>query len=74
MEDEQVKLGSRFWLPLIGLIVGIGIAGLVLFLIFGRVWYTWGVLGALVFLFACVLLFAWIVDRRDRRRRANIEY
>jgi uncharacterized membrane protein len=74
MEDENDKLGSRFWLPLIGMIVLIGLIGIVLFVIFSHVWYKWGIFGALLAMFGGVLVFAWIVDRRDARKRANIEY
>jgi Flp pilus assembly protein TadB len=74
MEDEQGNLGSRFWLPIFGLIVAGGIGAFLLFLLVDGLWYRYGALGALFFLMGGLLLFGWLYDRRQTRRRANIEY
>ena len=73
MEDEQVKLGSRFWLPIFGLILAGGIGAILLFLLMGRVLYKYGALGALFFLMGGLLLFGWLYDRRERKRRLPID-
>jgi hypothetical protein len=62
--DDGEGLGAKFWAGTIGVILAGGIAALLLFLLIGRVWYAWGVLGALIFFGGLILLFGWIYDRR----------
>jgi hypothetical protein len=59
-------VGGRFWLGLMGTIVGIGIAVGVLFLIVGAALVAWGVLGALIVFGALALGVAWLYDRRKQ--------
>lgn len=62
------ELGAGFWLKTIGVVVAMGIAGLVLFLILGMAWYAWGLLGAFLFVVAVLVGIAWIYDRSHARR------
>jgi predicted PurR-regulated permease PerM len=41
----------------------------ILLAVFGWMWATWGLFGALIALFAFVLAAAWAYDRRERHRR-----
>jgi heme A synthase len=50
------------WLA--GVIVLIGLGIFVVFLIFSRAIYAFGLFGALILLAVAVLLFGWIYDRR----------
>jgi heme A synthase len=50
------------WLA--GVIVLIGLGIFVVFLIFSRAVYAFGLFGALILLAVAVLLFGWIYDRR----------
>jgi uncharacterized membrane protein len=59
-------MGGRFWLGLMGAVIGIAIAAGIIFLIIGAALAAWGVLGALVFFFAALLLIAWFYDRRKQ--------
>jgi membrane protein implicated in regulation of membrane protease activity len=62
------ELGAGFWLKMIGVIVAIGVAGLVVFLIIGMAWYAWGFLGAFLFVVAVLAGIAWFYDRSHARR------
>jgi hypothetical protein len=51
---------------MVGVIVGVGIAAMIFFLVISAAFVAWGALGALVF-FALVLLgIAWWFDRRKQ--------
>ena len=55
-DASDTELGSRFWLPVMGVVVGGLIAAFVLFIIVGGVWYAWGFFGAFLFVTAALLL------------------
>jgi predicted lipid-binding transport protein (Tim44 family) len=60
-------LGGKFWLAFAGIIIGGGIAAMLLFTLIGAVWYAWGFLGTFL-LIAVVALFAgWMYDRAHSR-------
>jgi uncharacterized membrane protein len=61
-------LGFGFYARLAGITVAIGIACLILMLIFTRALYAWGVFGVLLALGAVLLLAGWLTDRRAQRR------
>jgi len=67
-QENDRDLGARFWLAIVALSVGAVVAGVILFSLFGWVWYTWGFFGAFLSLCAVALAFGYVVDRRDRRR------
>jgi hypothetical protein len=69
MDGSERGLGSRFWLMLFAFgFAGVGVC-VILLAIFGWMWTTWGLFGALIALFAFVLAAAWAYDRRERRGR-----
>jgi hypothetical protein len=61
-------LGGRFWLWVIGVSLAIGIGGMLLFLLIGAVWYSWGFFGALIFFGGLALLYGWFYDRRQAKK------
>jgi hypothetical protein len=65
-------LGGKFWLGLMGIIVGIGVGGLILFLLIDAAWYRWGAIGALIFSFLLIGLIAWIHDRREQKEYEDL--
>jgi len=65
-------LGAKFWLTLIGVAVGIGIAAGLILLLVGAVWYAWGLLGLLAAILVVFGGIGWIMDRRERHRREQI--
>ena len=60
-------LGRRFWLQLIGALIALGIGVLLLFLIFDRLAYRFGGIGALVIVCAVLLGIAYVSDKRKQR-------
>ena len=71
-DSDDEGLGGRFWLKLIGLIVAGGFVVMLLFGLFGRAWYTWGMLGALIFMGLLAIGFGYAYDRREQKRRSGI--
>ena len=62
-----MDMGFRFWLKLVGVVVGIGIAAFVAFLLFDLAFYAWGFLGAFLAVAAVLLVIAWFYDRKHQR-------
>lgn len=71
-EGGTEGLGARFWLSLLGIVVGAVLVGALLFIIFGWAWATWGFIGALLGISAIALTFGWIFDRREQNRRRRL--
>ncbi len=63
----MTDLGNRFWLKLIGLIIGFGIATMIGFLIVNRLAYRFGMIGALVIIFGILILISWRHDKKAAR-------
>ena len=63
-----MELGARFWLWVVGVTVGVAVAGFLLFVLIGWAWYAWGLFGMLLVFGGVLLLLAWIHDRREARR------
>jgi hypothetical protein len=61
------RLGSTFWLALIGGAVGICIGALLLFVLVGAAWARWGGLGALIFFGLLLIALGYVYDRRQAR-------
>jgi uncharacterized membrane protein len=61
-------MSGRFWTGLFGVVILGGIAAFVLFLLLGWALTSWGVIGALVFIFGVALLVGYVLDRREQRR------
>lgn len=67
-----MELGGKFWLAFIAGAIGLTIAGFLFFLLIGNAWARWGFLGGCLFLAAILILFGWIYDKRDKRRRESL--
>jgi len=68
-DDDGIGFG--FFLKLAGIVVGIGIIAMIVFLLIWRAVYAWGFLGGFLF-FALVLIgFGWLSDRRKARQYAD---
>jgi hypothetical protein len=58
----------RFFLGMAGVIIGVGIAVLIGFLIFFKAVYAWGFFGAFI-VFALLLIgFGWLYDKRQEKQ------
>jgi bacteriorhodopsin len=68
-----MELGARFWLGLIGIAIGVGVAGFLIFAFIGWAWYAWGLFGMLLVVGGVLLAIAWVFDKREQRRYEAIE-
>ena len=59
-------MDAKFWLWLVAVVIGGGIAVGILFLIVGAALVAWGILGALVVFAGLALAIAWFYDRRKQ--------
>ena len=59
-------MDAKFWLWLVAVIVGGGIAVAILFMIVGAALVAWGILGALVVFGGLALAIAWFYDQRKQ--------
>jgi hypothetical protein len=71
-ETRDGELGARFWLAVVAITIGGGIAVLVLFALVGRVWYAWGFGGLFALIIVLLLAAGYLSDRREKRRRAAL--
>jgi len=62
--NEDGSLGGKFWAKAVGLIIVIGIAAMIFFILIGNAWARFGFLGVLVLVFGTFLVIAYISDRR----------
>ena len=60
-------MGKGFWLRTTGIVIGVGLLGLIGFLIFNRVIYRFGALAALVIVFGILMAIAYRSDRKKTR-------
>jgi bacteriorhodopsin len=61
------SLGAGFWLALAGGVLAVSVGAVVIILLIGWAWYTWGLLAALVVIGAIGIGAAYIADRRATR-------
>jgi F0F1-type ATP synthase assembly protein I len=65
--EDDGSLGGKFWLKAVGLIILIGIAAMIFFIIVGNVWARSGFLGVMIVVFGTFLVFAYISDRKKQK-------
>lgn len=53
--------------------IGILFAGLIVILIFGRIWFRVGFGAAVIIVSGVLLALAWYVDRKDKAKRAGLD-
>jgi amino acid transporter len=63
----EEKLGSKFWLMLVGILLAVGVGALLIFWLIGKAWYRWGFLGAMIFVGVLLLAIGYVYDRRQAR-------
>jgi hypothetical protein len=64
-----MELGGRFWLWVIGIALAVGIGGFLVFALIGWAWYSWGLFGMFLLFGGIAVVFGWIYDKREARRR-----
>jgi hypothetical protein len=65
MENEG--LGFKFWAGMAGVVLAVGIGLMIVFFLFSRAVYAWGVFGAFLALALVLIIVAWFIDRRKVR-------
>ena len=70
-DDDDDKLGGRFWLGVMGLAVGAVCVVLLVMIIFGAFWNRWGLFGAFIAFFIVLLGIGYLWDRHEKNRRAG---
>ena len=68
---ELEELGKGFWWRTAGIVVGLGVLGMIGFLIFDRLIYRFGAIGALVIIFGILMVIAYRADRKQQRTYDN---
>ena len=67
-----MEIGSKGWLAIIGITLAVCVGAGIIFLIIGAAWYAWGAIGALIFVFAVLGIWAWFYDRRQARKYEDL--
>jgi bacteriorhodopsin len=67
-----MKLGAKFWVVLLAIVVGVVVAGIVFAMLFSWAWYAWGFLGACLVLSLMLVTFGYAYDRREQSRRKRL--
>ena len=60
-------LGSKFCSEMIGVILGVTVAAVLIFILVSSAWYRWGAIGAFVFFGGVLLLISWFADSKKRK-------
>jgi hypothetical protein len=63
----------RMWLGFAGVVIGLGVAALIVFLLIDIAVVAWGAFGTLLAVGAILLLFGWFYDKRHERRYAELD-
>jgi dipeptide/tripeptide permease len=71
-ENDDGSLGGKFWLGVVGVVVGGAIAAMIIFLIIDVVWYAWGGLAAVLLVIGVIGAIAYVHDRREQTRYAEL--
>ena len=61
-------LGGKLWLWLAGVLIGGAVVMFVILMLISHALYTCGFVGAMVVLGLLCGIYAWVFDRRDKRR------
>jgi hypothetical protein len=73
LEGVVVELGKGFWWRTVGIVIGLGVLGLLGFLIFNRLIWRFGAIGALVVVFGILMVFAYRSDRKKQHQYDDVE-
>ena len=61
------EMGKNFWWKTVGIVVGLGVLGLIGLLILNRLVYRFGVIAALVIIFAILMVITYRHDKKQQR-------
>jgi undecaprenyl pyrophosphate phosphatase UppP len=64
----EEKLGKKFWLKTVGIVIGLGIVGLICILLFTGLVARFGVIAGLVIVFGVLMLIMYRADKKEQAR------
>jgi hypothetical protein len=65
--NDNDGLGGKFWLGIVGAIIGCTVAAILIFFIVSSAWFKWGFIGMFVFFSLILLAVGAIYDRKHKR-------
>jgi hypothetical protein len=65
---EDVDLGGKFWLGLLGIVVGTVLGAALIFLFVAGAWARWGFIGALIFCGLILAGMSYVYNRAHDRK------
>jgi len=71
MAYDDGSMGGRQWLGLFGILLGVGVAVVLGFILISNALFKWGFIGGFIVIGIVLLLFAWIYDRRQAKKDAE---
>jgi hypothetical protein len=66
-DSDEEGLGAGFWLWIVGLAVGGVVVAVLIFMLMGWAWYSWGFFGAFALIALVSLAIGFVYDRRQER-------
>ena len=67
------ELGKNFWLKTVGIVIGLGVLGLLSFLIFTGLIARFGAIAALVIIFGIFMVIAYRSDKKQQRQYDELD-
>jgi ABC-type Fe3+-siderophore transport system permease subunit len=67
--SDRGEPGFRFYAKIAGVVAGVGLAILIVFLFVTKAIFAWGFFGAFAAIAAVLLVVGWLSDRRETHRR-----
>ena len=65
---EDVHLGGKFWMSLLGIVIGAVFGCILIFLLVAGAWARWGAIGALIFFGLLLATVSYVYDRTHMRK------
>ena len=71
MAMDDGSMGGRQWLSLFGILIGVGLAVVLCFILISNAFFKWGFVAGFLVVGAVLLIFAWFYDRRQAKKDAE---
>jgi hypothetical protein len=71
MAMDDGSLGGRVWLKMFAILVGVGIAVILVFVFISGALARWGFIGGFIVVGAVLLGAAWLYDKRETKKNAE---
>jgi 4-hydroxybenzoate polyprenyltransferase len=71
MAMDDGSFTGRTWLKMFAILIGVGIAVILVFTFISRAIFRWGFIGGFIVIGAVLLLLAWLYDKREAKKNAE---